>query len=145
MRFGFVAVPLFLMAAVVSFSADAQAQADVAAKGEQVFKKCVACHRVGENARNMVGPMLNGVLDRRAGTVEGFSYSALNKAAGDNGLIWTEELILAYLADPNIFLRQYLSNKGKADLAKGSTKMTFKLPNEAERRDVIAYLRTFSK
>lgn len=125
------------------FSLPSHAAGD-AAKGEQVFKKCMACHRVGDGARNMVGPVLNGVIGRQAGTSDGFSYSALNKAAGENGLTWTEEQIFAYLVDPNVFLRKYLTDKGKADLAKGSTKMTFKLANETERQDVVAYLKTFS-
>jgi len=116
-----------------------------AAKGETVFKKCMTCHRIGPGARNLVGPMLTGVVGRAAGTMDGYTYSALNKAAGAAGLVWTDDLIFEYLADPNKFLKEYLTGKGKADQAKGSTKMVFKLPNETERKDVIAYLRTFSK
>jgi cytochrome c len=116
-----------------------------ATKGAEVFKKCQACHRVGPDAKNMVGPIQNGVIGRQAGTVEGYNYSPINKAAGEAGLVWTEELVFEYLADPNAFLRKFLTDKGKADLAKGSTKMTYKLPKEDERRDVIAYLKTFPK
>jgi cytochrome c len=116
-----------------------------AAKGEAVFKQCMACHRVGEGAKNLVGPVLNNIVGRQAGTAEGYSYSALNKAAGDNGLVWNEELIAQYLPDPNAFLKKFLTDKGKADLATGTTKMTFKLPNEQQRADVIAYVKTFSK
>lgn len=116
-----------------------------AAKGEAVFKKCMICHRVGPDAKNMVGPVLNGIVGRKAGTVESYSYSPLNKAAGEAGLTWTEDQILAYLPDPNAFLKKYLVDNGKADLAKGSTKMVFKLSSEAERRDVIAYLKTHSQ
>ena len=115
-----------------------------AAKGEVVFKKCMTCHRIGEGAKNLVGPVLNGVIGRKAGTAEGFAYSSLNKASGENGLVWSEDLIFDYLKDPNAFLRKFLTDKGKADLAKGSTKMVFNLPSEAERRDVIAYVRKFS-
>jgi cytochrome c len=68
----------------------------------------------------------------------------LNKAAGENGLIWNEETIFAYLPDPNAFLNNFLKEKGKPELAKGSTKMAFKLPSEKERKDVIAYLKKFS-
>jgi len=113
-------------------------------RGEQVFKQCVTCHKVGEGARNGVGPQQNGVIGRPAGTVEGYSYSALNKAAGENGLVWTEDNIFAYLPDPNAFLKKFLTDKGKPELATGSTKMVFKLPNEQQRRDVIAYLKKFS-
>ncbi|NKB16366.1 MAG: cytochrome c family protein [Sphingomonadales bacterium] len=111
--------------------------------GEEVFKKCRACHQIGENAKNGVGPAQNGVIGRTAGTVEGYNYSPLNKAAGAAGLVWTEENVFNYLADPNAFLKQFLTEKGKADQATGATKMVFKLPDETERRNVIAYLKSF--
>ncbi|NJO35600.1 MAG: cytochrome c family protein [Rhodospirillales bacterium] len=117
-------------------------QAGNAENGAEVFKRCRACHMVGEGARNLVGPVQNGLIGRQAGTYEGYAYSPLNKAAGDNGLIWTEENIFAYLADPNAFLKKFLTDKGKADLAVGMTKMPFRLIDEQERRDVIAYLKT---
>ncbi|MFZ4807164.1 MAG: c-type cytochrome [Hyphomicrobiaceae bacterium] len=113
-----------------------------AAAGEQVFKKCRSCHQVGPEAKNGVGPAQNGVIGRRAGTVEGYNYSAINKAAGEAGLVWTEENVFAYLADPNAFLKAFLTEKGKADLATGSTKMAFKLADEGERKSVVAYLKT---
>jgi cytochrome c len=127
---------------VVAGSQDSSAQnADA---GEKVFKKCMTCHRIGEGAKNAVGPEQNGLLGRQAGTVPGFAYSPLNKAAGEAGLIWNEDTIFAYLADPNAFLTNFLKEKGKPELAKGSTKMAFKLPSEQERKDVIAYLKKFS-
>jgi cytochrome c len=113
--------------------------------GEQVFKKCAACHKVGPDARNAVGPVLNGVIDRPAGTAPDYAYSELNKAAGGNGLVWTEAMIFDYLADPSPFLKKFLTDKGKADIAAGATKMVFKLADETDRKDVIAYLKTFSK
>ena len=116
-----------------------------ATKGEQVFKQCMTCHRIGPDAKNMVGPVLTGVIGRKTGTAEGFSYSALNKAAGDNGLVWTDDLVFEYLPDPNAFLKKFLTDKGKADLATGSTKMAFKLANDQQRKDVIAYLNKFSE
>lgn len=115
-----------------------------AAKGEQVFKQCMTCHRIGPDAKNLVGPALTGVIGRQSGTAPGFAYSALNKAAGENGLVWTDELVMAYLPDPNAFLKKFLTDKGKADLATGSTKMTFKLDDEQKRKDVIAYINKFS-
>lgn len=120
------------------------ASAQDAAAGEIVFKKCMTCHRIGEGAKNAVGPEQNGLIGRQAGTVPGFAYSPLNKAAGEAGLIWNEDTIFAYLADPNGFLINFLKEKGKPELAKGSTKMAFKLPSEKERKDVIAYLKKFS-
>ena len=121
------------------------ASAQDAAKGEQIFKQCMTCHRIGPDAKNLVGPALTGVIGRQSGTAPGFSYSSLNKAAGENGLVWTNELILAYLPDPNAFLKKFLTDKGKADLATGSTKMTFKLADEQQRKDVIAYIDKFSE
>lgn len=111
------------------------------AAGEQVFKKCMTCHRIGPGAKNAVGPTQNGIIGRTAGTVEGYAYSNINKAAGSAGLVWTEQNMFDYLPDPNGFLKKFLADKGKADLATGSTKMSFKLASEQERKDVIAYIK----
>jgi cytochrome c len=134
-----------LTASVVGLTTSASAQ-DAAAegRGEEVFKKCRACHRVGDGATNLVGPVLNGVIGRKAGTVEGFKYSDINKASGEAGLVWTDALILTYLEEPNTFLKKFLTDKGKASEAEGTTKMAFKLADEADRKDVIAYLKKFS-
>jgi len=113
-----------------------------AAKGEAVFKKCMACHRVGPDAKNLVGPILNGVVGRTAGKVEGYKYSQINHNAGEAGLVWTEASIVEYLADPQGYLKKFLADKGAADKAVGATKMAFKLPNEQERKDVVAFLKT---
>ena len=115
-----------------------------AAKGEQVFKQCMTCHRIGPDAKNLVGPALTGVIGRQSGTAAGFAYSTLNKAAGENGLVWSDDLIFQYLPDPNAFLKKFLTDKGKPELATGSTKMAFKLGDEQQRKDVIAYLNKFS-
>jgi len=134
-----------LIAAGLSLAATSSgfAQGDPA-KGETVFKKCSTCHRVGDGAKNGVGPVLNGVIGRTAGTAEGFSYSALNKSSGEAGLVWSEDKIIEYLNDPNAFLKKFLTEKGKANLATGATKMVFKLAPEGERRDVAAYVAKFS-
>ena len=120
------------------------AQDGNAEKGAKVFNKCMTCHRIGEGAKILVGPVLTGVVGRPAGTFPGFAYSNLNKAAGANGLVWTEENIFEYLPNPNAFLKKFLTDKGKADLATGSTKMAFKLADEQQRKDVIAYINKFS-
>src|ERR1700759_5438222 len=111
------------------------------AKGEQVFKQCMTCHRTD---KNLIGPALGGVIGRKTGTAAGFSYSDLNKNAGENGLGWSEDLIFEYLPDPNAFPKKSLPDEGKPDLATGTTKMTFKPANEQQRKDVIAYSKTFS-
>jgi cytochrome c len=122
----------------------AAAQSGDAAAGKDVFRKCMACHRIGPDAKNAVGPVMNGVIGRQAGTIPGFGYSELNQSAGKAGLIWDEKLIFEYLADPSAFLKKFLTDKGQADKATGATRMVFKLADETERRNVIAYIKEFS-
>jgi cytochrome c len=132
---------LAIVAATPVFAQDAGG--GDATAGETVYKKCMTCHRIGPGAANAIGPVHNNLIGRPAGSVPKFAYSALNKAAGDAGLTWTEENIFQYLADPNAFLKKYLTDHGHADQATGMTKMVFKLPNDKERRDVIAYIKKF--
>ena len=100
--------------------------------GEEVFKKCRACHDVGPDARNKVGPLLNNLFGRKAGTIEGFAYSDANKTSGTGGLVWTEEVLFKYLENPLVFMK--------------GTKMAFAgLKDPQDRKDVIAYLKKFSK
>ncbi len=116
----------------VTLAGPAAAQEGNAEEGAEVFKKCRACHDVGPGARNKVGPVLNGVVGRKAGTVEGFPYSEANKAAGAGGLVWTEDVLFKYLENPLVFMK--------------GTKMAFAgLSDPRDRKDVIAYLKTFSK
>jgi cytochrome c len=133
-----------VVVAMVTAPAGGAATAQDAAKGEIVFKQCMACHRIGEGAKILIGPVLNNVIGRQAGTYPDFKYSAINKAAGEAGLVWSEDLIFEYLPDPNAFLRKFLTDKGKADQATGPTLMTFRLANEQQRKDVIAYIKQFS-
>jgi cytochrome c len=139
--------PIFIpaLATLLFFhqSAFAQEPGDVT-KGEVVFKKCMVCHRIGPDAAILIGPVLTGVIGRPAGTYPGFVYSPLMKAAGENGLVWSEELIKEYLPDPPAFLKKFLTDKGKPTLAAGLSKMLFKLPSEQERDDVVAYIETFA-
>lgn len=106
--------------------------------GKKVFKKCAACHKVGEKAKNATGPILNDVLGRAAGSVEGYKYSKTLKAANAAGLKWDTENVAEYIADPKAFMRAYL------DDPKAKPKMTFKLKDEQQRANVIAYLAQFS-
>lgn len=99
--------------------------------GEQVFKKCMACHSVGEGATNRIAPVLNDVFGRTAGTYEGYRYSQAMIDAGTNGLVWTHDNLTQYLPDPKAFVP--------------GNKMTFaglKTPEDVE--NVIAYLMQFS-
>jgi len=115
--------------ALAGFAGSALADGD-AAEGEKVFRKCKTCHQVGPDAKNRVGPELNGIVGRTAGSAEGFKYSDAMMAKHGEGLVWTEENIDAYLADPKGFVP--------------GNKMTFAgLKKEDDRKDVIAYLKTF--
>ena len=106
------------------------AQAQDAAAGQDVFKKCTACHAIGENAKNRMGPALQGVVGRVAGTHEGFKYSGAMIEKGAAGLTWTPETLDAFLASP----RDYIPG----------TKMNVAVKDATERADVIAYLQTLS-
>src|SRR5262245_35405416 len=127
LRIAFIAMPL-----VAGSSIDiARAQDGSVEDGAEVFKKCRACHDVGPGAKNKVGPLLNGIVGRQAGTIEGFNYSAANKDAGAKGLVWTEDVMFKYLEAPLSFMP--------------GTKMAFAgLKDEQDRRDVIAYLKKLS-
>ncbi len=65
--------------------------------GESVFRQCRACHEVGPKARNVIGPALNGLEGRKAGTVAGFSYSEGNK---NSGIVWSETSFKEYIVNP---------------------------------------------
>jgi cytochrome c2 len=109
--------------AVVAFDAD------LAANGEKVFRKCKACHQIGEGAKNRSGPILTGVVGAAAGAVDGFKYSkALEKAASD-GLVWTEEELAAFLAKPKDYLK--------------GTKMSFAgLKKDSDLAAIVEYLKS---
>lgn len=117
---------------VLSFPAFAEGDA---AKGEKEFNKCKACHMIASESETIVkggktGPNLYGVIGRTAGSVEDFSYSDGLAAKGEEGLVWDEAELSAYVKDPSAYL--------------GSrSKMTFKLAKGSE--DVAAYLATFGQ
>src|SRR5690349_24334032 len=95
---------LSMLAASALLAAPAAAQEGKAEDGAEVFKKCRACHDVGPEAKNKVGPVLNDIVGRKAGTIEGFTYSEANKGAGGKGLTWTEDVLLKYLENPLPFM-----------------------------------------
>ncbi|HHS89394.1 MAG TPA: c-type cytochrome [Rhodobacteraceae bacterium] len=127
-----------LVVAALAVGAASAALAQSAEDGERIFKKCKACHKIGEDAANSVGPVLTGVVGRAAGTFPDYKYSKYMIAAGQGGLTWDQLTIFGYLADPTKYLRQVL------DDPKAKAKMKFKLKKEQDRRDVISYLATFS-
>jgi cytochrome c len=134
---------LLLAGAALASSYSVALAAGDAKKGERVFRQCQTCHMVGDKARVKIGPVLNEIFGRQAGTYPKFRYSKINKAAGEAGLIWTPELVSEYLPDPQKFLKAYLKEKGQK--ASGRTKMSFKLRNKGKVADVVAYLQQFSK
>ena len=67
------------------------------AAGKSSFNKCLACHAIGEGAKNKVGPELNGIDGRKSGTAEGYSYSDANK---NSGITWNKDQFLDYIKDP---------------------------------------------
>ncbi|MCX8955389.1 c-type cytochrome [Ruegeria sp. NA] len=99
-------------------------------KGEKVFKKCKSCHQVGEGAKHRTGPALNGVAGANAAAVEGFKYSKAMKAAAEDGLIWTDEEMAAFLAKPKAYMK--------------GTRMSFAgLKKQDDIDAVIVYLKSF--
>lgn len=100
------------------------------AAGEKAFKKCKACHRVGEGAKNKIGPVLNGIVGAQAGATEGFGYSKSMLAAGADGLVWNEADLAAFLKKPRKFMK--------------GTKMSFSgFRKDGDIAAVIAYLKSF--
>ncbi len=121
MKFSLAIVAVALAAMVQT------AQAQDLAAGEQSFKKCLACHAVGEGGKNKVGPVLNGLDGRQSGTVAGFSYSDANK---NSGITWNEAVFKDYIKDPRAKIP--------------GTKMIFPgIKNETEAGDLWAYLKQF--
>jgi cytochrome c len=138
---------LLILAGVAALATTAfagSASADPDADGEKLFKRCAACHSL-DAGKNKVGPSLAGVIGRTSGTAPGYKYSALNSAAGEAGLVWTTDNLIAYLPDPTSFLTDYLKANNMADKAEGRTKMTFKMPKEDDREAIAAYLASQSK
>ena len=119
------------LAALVSLAALPGARADGdAAAGEKVFIKCKACHMVGPDAKNRVGPELNGVIGRVPGTLDTFAFSTAMKDFGA-GKVWDEATLTEYLTAP----RKVVTG----------TKMVFVgLPKPQDVANVIAYLASFN-
>lgn len=133
-RLKYIALSSMLLLGAIS---TVQAEADLA-KGQKVFKKCAACHQVGEGAKHKVGPQLNDLFGRAVGGLEDYKYSKAFKQAGTDGIggdgepiVWNEETLSAFLKSP----RKYI--KG--------TKMSFTgLRKDQDITNILAYLESFS-
>ncbi|UUX51538.1 c-type cytochrome [Nisaea acidiphila] len=102
-----------------------------AASGEKLFRVCQSCHRLGNGAKNGVGPHLNGIFGRAAGSIEGFKYSEGMLRAGSDGLVWDADSLDLYIENPKTFVSK--------------TRMNFAgMPSAEERSHLLAYLRAFS-
>lgn len=120
-RLAFVAFSLASTLAVQAQDVDA---------GKTVFNQCRACHQVGEGAKNLVGPHLNGLIGRKSGSVEGYAYSDANKGSGKT---WDEATFAGYIKDPKA-----------ATTGIPGTKMVYVgLKDEKKVADLVAYLKTF--
>jgi len=120
-------MPLAL-AATFAFVPAAHAQQGDAARGEQKFVECAACHSV-ERGVNNVGPSLAGLFGRKAGALVEFRYSA---AMRKSGITWTPQTLDEYIADPQ---KRIPANR-----------MPYAgLTDAAARADLIAYLEKVAK
>jgi cytochrome c len=119
---------VFFVPSVFLISLPAQAQQRDA--GERAFQKCYSCHSVDPKEKDLSGPNLAGVIGRRAASLTDFQYSPALKKAAAGGLVWTEEAIDRYLADP-------------LEAVPGTTMGPVGLKDAAERRAVIEYLKRF--
>ena len=116
-----------ILTAVLIAAVSVPAMAQDAQKGKTVFNVCLACHTIGPGAQNKIGPELNGLDGRKAGTVSNFDYSDANKSSG---IVWNEETFEDYIKNP-------------AAKVPG-TKMIFPgIKNEQQEKDLWAYISQF--
>jgi len=117
-----------LLATAILVTASTQAGwAQDLAKGERSFKKCVLCHAIGPDARNKVGPQLNGLDGRRAGTAADYSYSDATK---NSGIVWSESSFKQYIKDPGAMIP-------------GTKKVFAGVKDDQEAGDLWAYIKQF--
>ena len=144
MRFS---INCFLTAALglmLTVSVAGSGNAADAAKGEKVYKKCIACHSL-KAGKKKVGPSLHGLYGRTAGTFvdakgKAFKHSKDMKAAGEAGLVWDAKTLGDYIAKPKPYIGKLLGKK------KGKTKMAFNgLKKPADVENLLAYIESYAK
>ena len=117
---------MLVFAGVLAIPVPAYAQGDAAA-GEKLFAHCAACHS-NKPGENKIGPSLAGAFGRKSGTEPGYIYSSAMKGAN---VTWDEKTLDEYLQGPGKFVK--------------GTRMVYFVPDEKDRQDIIAYLRTLAK
>lgn len=100
---------------------------ELVAAGEKTFRKCKACHQIGDGAKNRTGPHLNGLIGRTVGGVDGFKYSNVFQDAASEGRTWDTDSLAEFLAKPKAYMK--------------GTKMAFAgLKSEEDIAAVTAYI-----
>lgn len=132
MRGGTPATAAAVLIAALAFpGAAAAVEIGDAERGQRLFSQCSGCHQVGPDARDRIGPHLNGIFGRRAGAHEGYRYSRDLERMGNDGLVWTLETLDPYIENPRVLV--------------SGTRMSYRgMPDPEDRGDLLAYLRLFS-
>lgn len=120
----------WVMAAAALVAVPGFVSAQDAENGANVFKRCAACHQIGEGAANGLGPHLDCIAGKKAGHVEGFNYS---DAVKNSGIEWTDENLLAWFAADDKVIK--------------GNKMIFPagIKNEDDRADLLAFIKSQCK
>lgn len=120
----------WVLAAAIALAAPAVASAEDVEAGKAQFNKCKACHQIGEGAKNALGPQLNGVVGRKAGTVEGFTgYSEALKKKGEEGFVWDDANLIAWI-------------QGDDKVIAGNKMIFAGIKDAAEAANVVAYIKS---
>jgi len=126
-----LAICIGAVSAPVASLAQAVPIGDPEAGAEVYRRECASCHQIGEGAVHRIGPHLNQIFDRGAGSHDDFRYSGALERQGRDGLRWDLARLHAYIENPRALV--------------SGTRMSYRgLKDEERRANLIAYLRAFS-